>query len=131
MPCAYPESGNHVGAVPCASPEFGNNGATNVGVMPCAYPESGNHIGAVPCASPEFGNNGATIKDCPYIHQNPLRAGLVQRLEDWPFCSFLEYAGFRPGTLPNKALAVQLFDLDLSRFYKLSYELVELQYELW
>ena len=56
---------------------------------------------------------------------------LVKRLEDWPFGSFLEYAGFRHGTLPNKALAVQLLDLDLSRFYELSYKLVELQYELW
>ncbi|MEQ9301016.1 MAG: hypothetical protein RIF33_20750 [Cyclobacteriaceae bacterium] len=34
-----------------------------------------------------------------YIHQNPLSAGLVQKLEDWEFSSFRDYAGLRAGTL--------------------------------
>ena len=33
-----------------------------------------------------------------YIHQNPLRAGLVRRLEDWPHSSFFDYAGLRSNT---------------------------------
>ena len=40
-----------------------------------------------------------------YIHQNPLKAGLVKRMEDWPYSSFLDYAGLRDGTLCNKELA--------------------------
>ena len=30
-----------------------------------------------------------------YIHQNPVRAGLVRRLEEWPYSSFFHYAGLR------------------------------------
>ena len=37
-----------------------------------------------------------------YIHQNPLSAGIVKRLEDWEFSSFKDYAGVRKGTLCNK-----------------------------
>jgi REP element-mobilizing transposase RayT len=40
-----------------------------------------------------------------YIHQNPLKAGLVDSLEDWQFSSYLDYAGLRNGTLCNKELA--------------------------
>jgi len=40
-----------------------------------------------------------------YIHQNPLKAGLVLELEDWPYSSYLDYAGLRGGTLCNKLLA--------------------------
>jgi hypothetical protein len=28
-----------------------------------------------------------------YIHQNPVRAGLVERAEDWPWSSVREYSG--------------------------------------
>ncbi|MCP4417024.1 MAG: transposase, partial [Chloroflexi bacterium] len=34
-----------------------------------------------------------------YIHANPVKAGLVTRLEDWPFSNYLEWIGERPGTL--------------------------------
>jgi len=40
-----------------------------------------------------------------YIHQNPLKAGLVSKLIDWPYSSYLDYAGLRSGTLCNKWLA--------------------------
>ena len=36
-----------------------------------------------------------------YIHLNPVKAGLVKRPEDWEFSSYVDYAGFRQGTLPN------------------------------
>lgn len=36
-----------------------------------------------------------------YIHQNPLQAGLVNKLEDWEFSSYLDYVGLRNGTLVN------------------------------
>ncbi|MBX2907901.1 MAG: hypothetical protein KF744_17785 [Taibaiella sp.] len=42
-----------------------------------------------------------------YIHQNPLRAGLVSRMEDWHYSSYRDYAGLRNGSLPNRAMAVE------------------------
>lgn len=50
-----------------------------------------------------------------YIHQNPLQAGLVKELKDWKYSSFLDYYGYRNGTLCNKNLAMELMnfsDLD-------------------
>jgi hypothetical protein len=38
-----------------------------------------------------------------YIHQNPVRAGLVHRLADRPWSSYLDYIGLRNGTLPEKS----------------------------
>jgi len=37
-----------------------------------------------------------------YIHNNPVKAGLVQRAEDWEFSSYAGLAGVRPETLVNK-----------------------------
>lgn len=56
-----------------------------------------------------------------YIHQNPLRADIVSKLEDWEFSSFREYASFRNGSLINKKLCVNLLDISLNTFYKDSY----------
>ena len=39
-----------------------------------------------------------------YIHQNPVRARLVERIEDWSFSSYPDLAGFRDGTLCDQAL---------------------------
>lgn len=33
-----------------------------------------------------------------YIHQNPWKANLVSKMEDWEYSSFTDYAGIRPGT---------------------------------
>lgn len=40
---------------------------------------------------------------CRYIHLNPLKAGLVKDLKDWPFSNYLEFIGLRNGSLfdPN------------------------------
>jgi len=43
-----------------------------------------------------------------YIHRNPLHAGLVQRLEDWPYSSYPEYAGLREGTLPESTMILEM-----------------------
>jgi len=40
-----------------------------------------------------------------YIHQNPVKAGLVKTETDWEFSSARDYAGLRNGTLVNKVLA--------------------------
>lgn len=46
-----------------------------------------------------------------YIHQNPLRAGLVSQLNDWEFSSYRDFAGLRNGTLCNTNLAIELLNL--------------------
>jgi len=45
---------------------------------------------------------------CRYIHCNPQRAGLVSKLEDWPFSNYLDVIGARSG---------QLIDLDFWQYY--------------
>ena len=59
-----------------------------------------------------------------YIHQNPLKAGLVERLEEWEFSSFRDYAGFRQGTLCDQMLARQRLNLSPERFYEQSYQVI-------
>ncbi|MCX7736031.1 MAG: hypothetical protein N2319_04905 [Candidatus Kapabacteria bacterium] len=39
-----------------------------------------------------------------YIHQNPIRSGLVEKAEDWLFSSYQDYIDLRNGTLPSKEL---------------------------
>ena len=45
-----------------------------------------------------------------YIHQNPLRARLVETLDAWPYSSYPDLAGLRSGTLPCRALVDAYFD---------------------
>jgi putative transposase len=46
-----------------------------------------------------------------YVHLNPTKAGLVKSLHEWPYSSWLDYAGFRNGTLCNKELGMRLTGL--------------------
>ncbi len=39
-----------------------------------------------------------------YIHQNPIRSGLVNKAEEWMFSSYQDYIDIRKGTLPSKEL---------------------------
>ena len=36
---------------------------------------------------------------CRYIHGNPVKAGIVPRLEEWPYSNFHQWVGSRAGTL--------------------------------
>jgi putative transposase len=58
-----------------------------------------------------------------YIHQNPITAGLVNRLEDWKFSSFAEYWQKKP-LLCSLKNAHDLLDLpqEGNSFYQQSYE---------
>ena len=57
-----------------------------------------------------------------YIHQNPLKAGLVTKLEDWQYSSFVDYMGLRRGSICDKELAFVLVGFDKDNFYKESYQ---------
>ena len=59
-----------------------------------------------------------------YIHQNPYKAGLVQKIEDWEFSSFRDYAGLRKGTLCNQVRCNQFIDFDKDNFIQQSYSVV-------
>jgi len=52
-----------------------------------------------------------------YIHQNPVMAGLVGKMENWEFSSFKDYTGMRNGTLVTRELAFQLVNVDQDDFY--------------
>ena len=53
-----------------------------------------------------------------YIHQNPFQAGLVSRMEDWEFSSYIDYLGKRNGKLVNKDLAFEITNIDREDFEK-------------
>jgi putative transposase len=63
-----------------------------------------------------------------YMHQNPLRAGLVKQLEDWEYSSFKDYAGLRSGTLCNKEIATKLCLFNLSEFVEISYQQIPIDF---
>ena len=42
-----------------------------------------------------------------YIHNNPVKAKLEQKAEDWEFSSAMDYAGIRSGHLINKKTAIE------------------------
>lgn len=60
-----------------------------------------------------------------YIHQNPVIAGLVSKLEDWEFSSFRDFAGLRNGKLVNKKLAFEYIDMNPEHFLEQSNRFVE------
>jgi putative transposase len=46
-----------------------------------------------------------------YIHNNPVKAGLVGKAEEWEFSSLQDYLGMRNGTLVNKKIAEKYVDI--------------------
>jgi putative transposase len=59
-----------------------------------------------------------------YIHQNPVKANLVKRLEDWNYSSFQDYIGKRGGTLCSREAAFKYLPLNLSTIYEESYGVI-------
>ncbi|HOO33687.1 MAG TPA: transposase [Thermotogota bacterium] len=47
-----------------------------------------------------------------YVHQNPLKAGLVKNLEDYPYSSFAEYLGLNDENYVDKDFVLSLFHED-------------------
>ena len=62
-----------------------------------------------------------------YIHQNPMKADLVKRMEDWEFSSFRDYIGIRNGQLINREIAYKYIEIptDREQFYKESYRIID------
>lgn len=72
----------------------------------------------------DMSNNEPFIACFNYIHQNPFRAGLVTKLEDWEFSSFRDYAGLRDHDLCNKELASFYCNYKQENFLEISYTLL-------
>ncbi len=65
-----------------------------------------------------------------YIHQNPLKAGLVNKMEDWEHSSFRDYTDPKRASLCNRDLVIQLLDLNMERFYNDSYQTINFELNL-
>jgi REP element-mobilizing transposase RayT len=46
---------------------------------------------------------------CRYVHRNPLDAGLVARLGDWPYSNYSEWVKARQGTVVDRAFVRSRF----------------------
>ena len=55
-----------------------------------------------------------------YIHQNPIRAGMVDKMGEWPYTSYPDYSGKRRGTLVAKEVAFNKLDIDPNKIVELS-----------
>ena len=60
-----------------------------------------------------------------YVHQNPILAKLVSKIENWEFSSFPDYIGTRNGTLVNKHLGLDIFQINKNLIYELTYNLMQ------
>ena len=47
---------------------------------------------------------------CRYIHANPVKDKLVDRIEDWPYSNYLEWMGLRSGTLFDPEFVIDFFE---------------------
>jgi len=56
-----------------------------------------------------------------YIHQNPLHAGLVTKIENWPYSSFIEYLNRIENGLCNIGLIKEMLNFEEEDFYDLAY----------
>jgi hypothetical protein len=67
-------------------------------------------------------NNDYDFVCLNYIHQNPYKAGLCKKMEDWEFSSFKDYIGQRNGTLCNTEESLKMLNLERKSFYEDSYK---------
>ncbi len=46
---------------------------------------------------------------CRYIHANPVKDGIVERLDEWPYSNCLKWVGVRHGTLVDHQFVMNMF----------------------
>lgn len=73
----------------------------------------------------KFNNYGLVCFN--YIHQNPVNAGIVNKMEDWEYSSFSDYLGLRDGTMCSKNIAYDMIGIPRtkSEFVNLSNEMLD------
>lgn len=70
------------------------------------------------------GSNQYDLLCFHYIHQNPMKANLAKKMEDWEYSSFKDYCGLRKGTLCNQELTINLLGINKNSFYNDSYKII-------
>ena len=60
-----------------------------------------------------------------YIHQNPLKARLVHRLEDWKWSSLQEYLGINLEGMCDKEITYSYMDIRKERLLEDSYLVIQ------
>ena len=75
------------------------------GVTPSFYSTKG--IARIKISNPELQYPQICFD---YIHQNPVKAGLVKKAIDWEFSSAQDFYGKREGSMVNKQRAIQYID---------------------
>ena len=73
-------------------------------------------------------DNNYALNCFMYIHQNPLVSELVEKIEDWEFSSFPEFAGKRNGTLVDVKLALETLHLESYQIYNATYQMINNQF---
>ncbi|MDO9577796.1 MAG: hypothetical protein Q7J16_07925 [Candidatus Cloacimonadales bacterium] len=58
----------------------------------------------------EISDLNSCLRVCRYIHRNPIKHGLVERLDKWKYSSYQDYTGDRKGTIPHRDLILSQFD---------------------
>lgn len=74
-------------------------------------------------------DNGYEATVFHYIHQNPMKGGLVRKLEDWDHSSFKDYLEQREDTLCNSKLAQDRLAINFDQFLKESYQVINFEHE--
>lgn len=85
-----------------------------------------NRCGSLFQAKSKFLNEEQPFCCFHYIHQNPIKAKLTQRFEDWLFSSYNDYCGLRDDAMVSKENAYQLLDIpeDKEMFIRQSKDVV-------
>ena len=65
-----------------------------------------------------------------YIHQNPFRAGLVKKLEDWEYSSYREYLGLNKNNIVDTKILREYYS-SIEEFKKFSEEMLSSVKEKW
>ena len=66
-----------------------------------------------------------------YIHQNPVRAGLVRKLEDWEYSSYREYLGLNKHNIVDTTILREYYS-SIGEFKKFSEEMLSsVQEKYW
>ncbi|HFQ93484.1 MAG TPA: hypothetical protein ENK32_05710 [Anaerolineae bacterium] len=51
----------------------------------------------------------ALFTEAANIYANPVKDGLVERLEEWPWSNYLEWVGLREGKLVDRQFVAEMF----------------------
>ena len=73
------------------------------------YSKRGRVFESLP-APKEVDNHEYLITLCTYIHLNPVRAGLVSEVENWPYSNYHEFVGRRNSELIERTIVSEWFN---------------------